>query len=271
MPPAEADAALLEAMARAALRAGEAAMQAREAALEVRHKADDSPVTGADLAAEAVALEILSVAAPDIPVVAEERVCAGDIPDTDGEFFLVDALDGTKEFIRGGDDFTANVALIRGGRPVMGAVAQPAAQILYGGGPEGAWRQQAGTRSAIRVRTADAGAVVAVASKSHRTPETDAYLARFAVADAVSIGSSLKFCLLAEGRADLYPRMGRTMEWDTAAGHAVLLAAGGLVHVLDAEGRQGAPLAYGKRNQPSDSDFANPFFVAAGDPALLRD
>jgi 3'(2'), 5'-bisphosphate nucleotidase len=262
----KADLILLEAMARAARLAGEAALAARAQGLSIRSKHDDSPVTHADELAEDAVLAALESAARDIPVVAEERVAAGRIPDTDGEFFLVDALDGTKEFIKGGDDFTANIALIRGGVPVLGAVAQPATGALFLGALDhGAWREGNGGRHAIMTRRPAPKSIVAVASKSHRTPETDGYLAHFDVADAVSIGSSLKFCLVAEGRADLYPRLGRTMEWDTAAGHAVLIAAGGGVLMLD-----GAPLPYGKRNQAQDSDFANPHFVAVGDVALLE-
>lgn len=266
MAGAEADLTLLEAMARAASLAGSTALAVRGAGLSVRRKSDDSPVTGADDAAEAVALAVLAEAAPGVPVVAEELVAQGRVPQTDGDFFLVDALDGTKEFIKGGDDFTANIALIRDGRPVLGAVAQPAARLLYLGALDhGAWLETEGARRPIMTRRPAPAALTAVASKSHRSPETDEYLARFDIADAVSIGSSLKFCLVAEGRADLYPRIGRTMEWDTAAGHAVLLAAGGIVLTLD-----DTELAYGKRRQAEDSDFANPYFVAAGDPAILR-
>jgi 3'(2'),5'-bisphosphate nucleotidase len=261
----DADLILLEAMVRAVRAAGEAAVAARAGGLSVRRKDDDSPVTHADDAAEAAALAVLAEAAPGVAIVAEESVAAGRIPVTNEAFFLVDALDGTKEFIRGGDDFTANVALIRGRRPVLGAVAQPVSGRLYLGALEhGAWVEAGGARTPIITRRPAPPSLIAVASKSHRSPETDDYLARFSVADAVSVGSSLKFCLVAEGKADLYPRLGRTMEWDTAAGHAVLLAAGGVVRTLD-----GADLLYGKRNQADDSDFANPFFVAAGDAAIL--
>ncbi len=274
---AAADLTLLETMVRAVRAAGEAAMAARAAGISVRAKADSSPVTCADEAAEAAVLAILAEAAPGIPVVAEERVAKGEVPDTgapggDAAFFLVDALDGTKEFVNGGDDFTANVALIRGGVPVLGVVGQPAAGAIYLGAlGSGAWKEQAGTRAPIAVRRPDPAGLVAVASKSHRTPETDDYLARFNVRESVSIGSSLKFCLVAEGRADLYPRLGRTMEWDTAAGHAVLIAAGGAVFTLDAAGQAGGALAYGKRRQAHDADFANSHFVGVGEVTLLAD
>src|SRR5690606_38779841 len=149
------------------------------------------------------------------------------------------ALDGTREFIKGGNDFTANIALVRNGVPVLGAVAQPATGIVWlGAVGHGAWRDQAGARRAIVTRSAPDSSV-AVATKRHATPQADDALARFAVAGRVSVGSSLKSCLVADGRADLYPRLGRTMEWDTAAGHAVLLAAGGVVRALDGAGREG--------------------------------
>jgi 3'(2'), 5'-bisphosphate nucleotidase len=234
----------------------------------VQYKSDSSPVTEADKAAEAVILAALRAAAPDIPIVAEEETAAGRVPQVGEAFFLVDPLDGTKEFIKRGTDFTVNIGLIEKGIPTMGAVYAPARATLYWGDSilKQAWRAvQAphGARGAaepISVRK-PMQPPCAVASKSHNTPETEAWLADAGVNDRVSIGSSLKFVLVASGDADVYPRPAPTMEWDTAAGDAVLRAAGG--RVLDLDGR---PLAYGKER------FFNPGFVATGsyEPAQLR-
>lgn len=246
----------------AALEAGRAAFHIYHAGFEVHVKADDSPVTAADHAAEAVILRALAQHAPRTPVVAEEQMAAGAAPSIGTEFFLVDPLDGTREFIHRRGEFTVNIALIRDGAPVLGVVYAPATGQLFAG--------DMGARRAVRavldpahpahpalqpmqVRKVPAAGLTAVASRSHRTPETDAYLARYAIADLVSVGSSLKFCLVASGEADLYPRLGPTMEWDTAAGHAVLSAAGGQV-----VGPEGQPLRYGK------PQFRNPWFVASG-------
>lgn len=240
----------------------------------VESKADDSPVTEADRRAEAIILAGLAKAFPGVPVVAEEEVAAGRLPETVGErFFLVDPLDGTREFISGRGDFTVNIALVEKGVPVMGAVYAPHRGSLYLGRlGEGAVEETiaagsggAGEVVPLSVRAEPKVPPVAVASRSHRDAETDALLTAMGVSDTVSVGSSLKFCLVARGEADLYPRFGRTMEWDTAAGHGVLLAAGGSVCRLD-----GAPFLYGKRNQPHDSDFANPGFLAAGTADLVR-
>ena len=252
------DLALAEALLPATLDAGRAILDVRARSVTVEHKADSSPVTEADRAAEAIILKALAEHAPGIPVVAEESVEAGNLPAVGDIFFLVDPLDGTKEFIKGGSDFTVNIALVRGNAPAMGIVYAPAAGRLYvGTADDGAWAANVtdgaiGGREPIAVRV-PGDAVDVVASKSHRTPETDAYIGQYPVGELVSAGSSLKFCLVATGRADLYPRFGRTMEWDTAAGHAVLLAAGGQVYALDGE-----PLDYGK---PS---FENPHFYAVG-------
>jgi 3'(2'), 5'-bisphosphate nucleotidase len=234
----------------------------------VEYKSDSSPVTAADRAAEAVILAALRAVAPNIPVVAEEEAAAGRIPDVGAAFFLVDPLDGTKEFIKRGTDFTVNIGLIENGVPTMGAVYAPARSTLYWGDSvlKEAWRAPQpphgvrGTAERIRVR-APRSPPCAVASKSHNTPETEAWLADARVQDRVSIGSSLKFVLVASGDADVYPRPAPTMEWDTAAGDAVLRAAGGRVFDLD-----GQPLSYGKER------FFNPGFVATGayEPAKLR-
>lgn len=216
-------------------------------------KTDGSPVTQADRRAEALILRRLADAFPGIPVVAEESVSAGRVPPPSERFFLVDPLDGTREFLSGSGEFTVNIALVEAGVPTVGVVLAPALERLFHGDRDGAFE---GDRR-IAVRTPPPDGLVVVASRSHRTAETDAFIARHRVASLVSAGSSLKFCLVANGSADLYPRLGRTMEWDTAAADAILRAAGGSVRTLD-----GAPLRYGKRDQPNDSDFANPWFVA---------
>jgi 3'(2'), 5'-bisphosphate nucleotidase len=253
---------MLQSLIYTAQRAGGAIMAVYATDLAVRDKADASPVTVADEAAEKIILEDLAGIAPDIPVVAEESVAAGRIPDVGSRFFLVDPLDGTKEFIGGRDEFTVNIALIENGEPVLGVVFAPARRELFwgdvragragqmGSDPDGTM-PALGTRIHARVRPPRG--LVAVGSRSHRTPETDAFLANYPVTEFRSIGSSLKFCLVAAGLADIYPRVGTTMEWDTAAGHAVLVAAGGRVTTLD-----GAPFRYGKPG------FKNGNFVAWG-------
>ncbi|MEO6433420.1 MAG: 3'(2'),5'-bisphosphate nucleotidase CysQ [Sphingomicrobium sp.] len=243
--------ALLDALAEASRAAGEAILEIVRRGFDVEAKGDSSPVTEADHAAEALLLAALAEVAPGVPVIAEEEVAAGRIPAHGEIYFLVDPLDGTKEFIRGGDDYTVNVGLIERGAPVLGVVYAPATDTLYGGiVGEGAWRDAGAGREPITVRPLGP-LVTAVASKSHFSKPTADYLETVAAKDHVSVGSSLKFCLVAEGKADIYPRLGPTSEWDTAAGHAVLLAAGGLV-----DGTDGAPLAYGKAR------FLNRAFVA---------
>lgn len=254
-------------LAELALRAGEVILDVYATDFSVAAKADASPVTEADSGAEAVILEGLKAIAPDIPVIAEEEVAAGRVPQVGAKFFLVDPLDGTKEFLARNGEFTVNIALIEDGVPVMGVVHAPALGTLYGGAPGGAFkaRVEAGALSDIEpiaVRAAPAS-IVAVGSRSHGSSETTEWLARFGSVSFASAGSSLKFCLVAEGAADIYPRLGRTMEWDTAAGDAVLRAAGGIVTTLD-----GTPLAYGKSVQPADAPYANPHFIAFGDRQL---
>ena len=236
------EAALLEACVVAAREAGAEILKLVERGFEVETKKDESPVTVCDRAAEHIILRALAEAAPGVPVIAEEEVAAGRIPTHDDTYFLVDPLDGTKEFVRGGDDYTVNIGLIIGGQPRLGIVYQPACDRLWGGlVGEGAFVEDAAGRHPIRSRERGSS-IEAVASKSHLTQSTVDYL-REAVGecDHVSVGSSLKFCIVAEGRADIYPRLSPTSEWDTAAGHAVLLAAGGRVDGLD-----GRPLRYGK-------------------------
>lgn len=249
-------------MVNAAREAGQAANRIYHGSFTVHTKSDDSPVTAADHVAEEIILNALRRHAPGIAVVAEEQAAAGHIPVIAQEFFLVDPLDGTKEFIEKRGDFTVNIALIRHTAPALGVVYAPATGQLFAadvatGDAQRAWLDPETAApadfTAMRVREIPAAGITAVASRSHRTPQTDAYLARYTVAELVAVGSSLKFCLVAAGEADLYPRLGPTMEWDTAAGHAVLLAAGG--HVL---GPDGEPLGYGK------PQFRNPWFVASG-------
>ena len=240
------DRQLLETLAAAARAAGAEILKLVETGFEVETKSDQSPVTICDRAAEKIILAALAEAAPGVPVIAEEEVAAGRIPAHDDTYFLVDPLDGTKEFVRGGDDYTVNIGLITNGRPTLGVVHQPATGKLWGGrvgahGDGSAFIDEGGSRRPIHCRElGDARA--AVASKSHFTQSTADYLAEaIGLCDHVSIGSSLKFCIVAEGKADIYPRLSPTSEWDTAAGHAVLLAAGGRV-----DGPDGTPLQYGK-------------------------
>ena len=249
--------ALTASLREIAQRAGREILTVYASDFAVLDKTDASPVTEADTRAERIILDGLSQCAPDVAVVAEESVAAGDIPDLDSRrFFLVDPLDGTREFIKRNGEFTVNIALVEDGAPTAGVVHLPALDETYWTTGDGtAWRAR-GLGAAERITCRRPGSrLVAVASRSHRSPETDAYLQRFAVAETVSAGSSLKFCRIAEGVADLYPRLGRTMEWDIAAGHAVVAAAGGSVEALD-----GGRLAYGKPG------FENPHFVVRGLP-----
>lgn len=245
-----------------AVKAGAVIMPFYENGCETMIKDDDSPVTAADHAAEAIILAGLRASYPDIPVVAEEEICAGHMPEALGRrFFLVDPLDGTREFINQRSDFTVNIALIEDGCPIAGTVFAPVRGELFSGFGSTATfvevnKESQGERVALQVN-GKAKAEVAVASRSHRTPETDEFLETHQITDCVSVGSSLKFCLLAKGDADIYPRFGRTMEWDTAAGDAVLRAAGGVTTCSD-----GSVFTYGKQDQTHDSPFANPFFIS---------
>lgn len=249
----------------AAIEAGKAILDVYSAGPHVSLKADCTPVTEADERAEAVILAKLEDAFPEIPVVAEESVSAGRVPDISGCcFFLVDPLDGTREFIARRDEFTVNIALIENGVPVAGIVYAPALKIGYWGANDRAEKFDVTDDFSIVNRRpigcrARGSSLTAVVSRSHGDPQTDAFLKDAGISDHTSIGSSLKFCLLAEGLADVYPRFGRTMEWDTAAGDAVLRAAGGSVTRSD-----GSPFLYGKTNQADDADFANPAFVGRG-------
>ncbi|MEJ5218014.1 3'(2'),5'-bisphosphate nucleotidase CysQ [Cognatishimia sp. D5M38] len=250
---------LTEVMRKLAIEAGAKIMEIYESDdFDVELKSDDSPVTIADQAADALISAGLTAAFPDVALVTEEQ---SDSHDQDVDTFLiVDPLDGTKEFINRRGDFTVNIAYVENGVPTRGVVYAPARQRMFFTLADGSAVEEVGdfdlttigeTR-AIHVSDADNDALMIVASKSHRDQATDDYINKYAVKDSKSAGSSLKFCLVATGEADLYPRVGRTMEWDTAAGHAVLAGAGGQVVRFDDH----SPLVYGKEG------FANPFFIA---------
>ncbi len=222
---------------------------------DVETKGDDSPVTAADQQAERVILAGLRRLTPEIPVVAEEAAAAGDVPDVSACFWLVDPVDGTKEFVNRNGEFTVNIALVGHGRPLLGLVFAPALdRLFFGAEGIGSWVDDARGRRAIAARPAPAEGLTVVGSRWHGDDAAvDAFLAGRPIAARTTVGSSLKLCLVAEGAADVYPRFGRTMEWDIAAGDAVLRAAGGLV-----ETTTGALMAYGKPG------FENPDFAAWG-------
>jgi len=262
-PPAS----LAETFARIALAAGPAVMEEYARDTAARAKSDGSPVTMADERAEAIIRDALRRSTTPVPIVAEEATAAGETIVVGERFVLVDPLDGTREFVARNGEFTINIGLIENGAPVAGAVYAPALGRLWFGGagqsfvcaaqpgcdlpPRAEWRP-------IRARPAPP-ALVALASRSHGDPATEAFLARLPIGERRSAGSSLKFCVIAEGEGDVYPRFAPTMEWDTAAGDAVLRAAGGVVVAVE-----GGPLAYGKIG----AQLRNGGFVACGDPGL---
>ena len=235
--------------------AGKKIMQIHGAGVVANAKADGSPVTMADEAAEVILLQALHEMAPDIAVISEENAESHRLAPPD-RFFLVDPLDGTKEFLRsdGQGAFTVNIGLVEMGVPVMGIVYAPALdRLFYGAVGQGAIEINAGNKREIGVRPVPASGVVAVASRSHRDAATNEWLEAHGISDTIATGSSLKFCLVAAGEADVYPRFGPTMEWDTAAGDAVLRAAGGrVIHP------EGMPFTYGK------TEYRNGGFVACG-------
>jgi len=250
---------LIAEMRRLAIAAGERIMTIYEGPdFEVKVKSDASPVTEADEAADALISAGLRAAFPDMALVTEEQ--ADSHAQSVSSFLIVDPLDGTKEFINRRGDFTVNIAWVEDGVPVRGIVYAPARGRMFYTLPDGRAVEETGPfdpetpgqQTPLRVSEPDNAALMVVASKSHRDQATDDYIARYKVRDMTSAGSSLKFCLVATGEADLYPRLGRTMEWDTAAGHAVLAGAGGRVLRFD----DLAPLTYGKPG------FENPFFIA---------
>jgi len=258
---------LAQPLVAAAYRAGGLIMEHYRNGGPVHRKADSSPVTAADLASEGVILAALAELEPGIPVISEEAAAGGDVPETADRFFLVDPLDGTKEFIAGRTEFTINIGLIRDHEPCFGLIYAPATNQLYFtrsegeavaaalscDGPLPEW--SAMTFSPMRSRIPPEDGLVAAISRSHLNDATTSFLADHQVASTLTSGSSLKFCVLAAGKADVYPRLGRTMEWDTAAGDAILRAAGGVVLT-----ETGKPFFYGKR----EDGYANPGFVAWG-------
>ncbi len=242
--------------------AGNAILQAREKGIEATDKPDGSPVTEADLAADRIIIEGLDRIAPGIPAVTEETYTAAADHEAE-EYWCVDPLDGTKGFINGGKNFTVNIALIANRTPQLGVIYAPALGVLWAGHRDTAWRREIKSPSAeakledftpvhtINVLTANLEHPTVVATRSHRGPKLEAWIESLNVRDAIAVGSSLKFCTIAEGKADLYPRTGSTMEWDTAAGQAIVEAAGG--RVLNADGKR---FGYGK------PDRRNGYFAA---------
>lgn len=254
---------MVEDLLETTLKAGAVIMEVYGQDFDVMTKDDNSPVTIADQKGEAVIAADLARIAPHIPMVGEEAASEGDIPDiSHGIFWLVDPLDGTKEFVHRRGDFTVNIGLIEDKKPVMGIVYAPdKGRIWWGIKGVGAWAADVKdgkiiNRTPITTRAINLDNMVIVASKSHRSPELEAWLAHYPEAEHISVGSSLKFCLLAEGKADIYPRHGLTCEWDTAAAHAVLIAAGGRVDGVD-----GTPLHYAKDTKT----FLNSWFMAVAD------
>ena len=249
------DTSLLDLAAGLAERAGAKILAIRDRGFQIERKADHSAVTEADRAAEAIILSGLRTALPGCTVVAEEEAASGIVFAASPEFWLVDPLDGTREFTGGGNDFAVNIGLVRDGKPVLGVVGVPATGEIFGGiVGVGGWRQQDGQRSPIAARRCPPEGLTVVASRHHGdTSRLDGFLGGRNVARVVNFGSSLKFCRLAAGQADVYPRFGRTMEWDTCGPQAVLEAAEGSVETLD-----GRPLRYGKPG------WENPHFVCWG-------
>ena len=266
--------ALLDRVAPAVLSAGETVMRSFGSRATVELKADSSPVTEADRASERILLEALQGFAPDIPIICEEAASEGRVPKVDSAFFLIDPLDGTREFIAGRNEFTINVGLVVNGSPTFGVIFAPAlAHLFLTTWPDravevrvprgAAWNDLRGKQhlSPMRTRRPEAGDLAALVSRSHAEPELPSLLEKLAVRSSRSLGSALKFCLIARGEADLYPRLGPTCEWDTAAGQAILEAAGGVVTALD-----GQPLTYGKAKE----GFRNPGFLAWGRAPLAE-
>lgn len=256
----------LQTLTEISVEAGAVIMSIYSQDIEVELKDDESPVTRADVEAEAVILKGLADFDPQTPVIAEEAVAGGKEPVAYPRFYLVDPLDGTKEFISRNGEFTVNIALIENGHPIGGVIFAPAIGRLFCGTvQDGAWQAEfrvgddlAGLAwQKFTTPTLPKEGGVAVASRSHRDQQTQDWLEAKGVEEIVSAGSSLKFCLVATGEANLYPRFGRTMEWDTGAGHAIVVAAGGQVLTED-----GAPLMYGKEQR----GFDNPAFFVSGKP-----
>lgn len=263
-------------LTRLAIRAGEEILKIYSEPFEVENKADGSPVTKADAAAEKVILAGLRERFPDVPVVAEESVEAGDLPEAGPRYFLVDPLDGTKEFLKKNGEFTVNIALVEDGDPTFGVVAAPALGEIYWGGisatgskafrgsiSEGAVKDV----QPIAVREVPGNGLSVLASRSHLSEETAALIARLNVAEQLSVGSSLKLCWVASGKADLYPRLAPTMQWDIAAGDAVVRAAGGSVVLAES----GEDFVYRVPENATKDDLRNPHFIAVSCRSLLPD
>ncbi len=258
------DAGLVDGLTALVAQASAAILAIAPAALATRLKADRTPVTAADEAADAVIAEGLARLLPGIAIVSEEGVRRADAPgDT---FVLVDPLDGTKEFVAGRDEYTVNVAIIVDSQPIAGFIAAPALGLMFRGlvghGAERLPLAQGGAAAAIRCRVNPDGPLVAAVSRSHLDPDTTAFLDRLGVAERLTCGSSLKFCRIAEGAADVYPRFSPTSEWDIAAGHAIVTAAGGIMTAPS-----GAPLRYGH----APADMKVPGFVVWGDASRRVD
>jgi 3'(2'), 5'-bisphosphate nucleotidase len=250
---------LLEALTPAVLQAGQLIERLKAAGIAGRAKADRTPVTEADEAAETLLAAAIREAEPDAIIVGEEACAAGDEPDPTARFWLIDPLDGTRDFVEGRADYSVNVGLVVEGRPVLGLVLHPPSTTLWTGAEGlGAWKDAGGIRTAIRARPIATPPVI-VTSRSHLDDRTRAWAAAVPNAELRPSGSSLKLCLLADGTADLYPRFGPTCEWDTGAADAILRAAGGTTLGLDQH-----PLAYGK---PS---YRNTSFLALADPTAAQ-
>ncbi len=260
--------AVAEVFAELASAAGAAVMRFYKGDSNVQTKADQSPVCDADVAGEAIILEGLAAHLPDLPVISEEAAANGAAARLADSFILVDPIDGTREFLAGKDEFTVNIGLVVNGEPKAGVVYAPALELMWMAGRKpasfsllpGAKLPPAGKRHRIHVRRPESDGLIALTSWSHTDPRTSTFLSKLPVKERRMIGSSLKFCAIADGSADIYPRFGATMEWDTAAGDAILRAAGGIVLARD-----GQPLRYGK----SAAKFMNGSFVACGDRASV--
>jgi len=252
--------ALREGVLALARRAGEAILAVYARDFDVETKADDSPPTHADLAAHRIIVEGLHALAPQIPVLSEEAAgIAWEQRRAWTRYWLVDPLDGTREFVKKNGEFTVNIALVEGHRPVLGVVYAPVFDyLLHAEAGQGAWLRQDGGDLALSVRRPATSPLRVAASRSHLDARTAAFLDRLGEAERHGLGSSLKFCRIAEGRVDVYPRFGPTSEWDTAAAQCVLEAAGGAVLRLD-----GTPLDYNRKDS-----LLNPDFIAIGDPDL---
>jgi 3'(2'), 5'-bisphosphate nucleotidase len=250
---------LLEKVIEIAKSAGDLIMKIYQEKIDITHKGDGSPVTLADEMANAYILQKLPDLLPGVFIVSEESVDSQvDFQECE-HFWLVDPLDGTKEFISKNGQFTVNIALIEKGLPILGVVYAPALGCLYAGDKTSAFTESLGNRVPISCRTVPDEGLTVVGSRSHGDDQAlNALLDGKAVHEIIPIGSSLKLCLVAAGKADLYPRLGRTMEWDIAAGHAILLAAGGVINDLN-----GQPLGYGKPG------LDNPHFVASARPQAV--